>query len=200
MLWQETAKTFELPTEGNPDLYFLNQIQLGIEESRSILKWIGIRPVYSRKVCIVAVDELTVEAQNSLLKILEEPPFNSVFFLVTSPYSFLLPTLVSRLQQIDDMVTNRTGVDPVKAEEFLNSSPAERIKLVEDIIQQKDARKGFALLSALERELYRKTDRKDQASFLFLDRLVDLKDKLNRRPASLKPILEYVAAVAPYGK
>lgn len=37
------------------------------------------------------------EAQNSLLKVLEEPPKNIVFILVTTSKSSLLPTIISRM-------------------------------------------------------------------------------------------------------
>lgn len=37
------------------------------------------------------------EAQNALLKVLEEPPLNIVFVLITTSKSSLLPTIISRL-------------------------------------------------------------------------------------------------------
>ena len=40
------------------------------------------------------------EAQNSLLKILEEPPRNVVFIIITNSKSSLLPTIYSRLSYI----------------------------------------------------------------------------------------------------
>ena len=40
------------------------------------------------------------EAQNSLLKVLEEPPRNTVFILITTSKSSLLPTIYSRLPYI----------------------------------------------------------------------------------------------------
>ncbi len=43
-------------------------------------------------------DRMTVQAANSLLKLLEEPPPDWVFFLTASDASNLLPTMVSRCQ------------------------------------------------------------------------------------------------------
>ncbi|XPV54940.1 MAG: hypothetical protein ACNI3H_02325 [Halarcobacter ebronensis] len=37
------------------------------------------------------------EAQNSLLKVLEEPPKNIVFIIITTPKSTILPTIFSRM-------------------------------------------------------------------------------------------------------
>jgi DNA polymerase-3 subunit delta' len=49
------------------------------------------------KYILIAAKEFTVIAQNTLLKILEEPPKNIVFILLSSSKSALLPTIRSRL-------------------------------------------------------------------------------------------------------
>ncbi len=54
-----------------------------------------------RRVVIVAdADRLIVQAQNALLKTLEEPPESSQFLLVTSRPDLLLPTVTSRCQRL----------------------------------------------------------------------------------------------------
>jgi len=45
-------------------------------------------------------ERLTVQAANSLLKILEEPPADWLFFLTSSDPSLLLPTLVARCNRV----------------------------------------------------------------------------------------------------
>ena len=53
------------------------------------------------KVMVVfGVEKLSENASNKLLKLLEEPPGNSFFFLVGEQLEALLPTLVSRCQMI----------------------------------------------------------------------------------------------------
>lgn len=49
-----------------------------------------------RVVLIDSVDELTVAAENAILKLLEEPPAKTLFFLVTHQLSAVLPTVRSR--------------------------------------------------------------------------------------------------------
>ncbi len=49
---------------------------------------------------IQSVERMTVEATNSFLKILEEPPAGTVFILTTNNIRGLLPTLVSRVRVI----------------------------------------------------------------------------------------------------
>ena len=46
-------------------------------------------------------DRMTVQAQNALLKILEEPPTGAVFFLLCENRAALLPTVLSRVQRLN---------------------------------------------------------------------------------------------------
>lgn len=43
-------------------------------------------------------DNFRVEAQNSLLKVLEEPPRNIIFVIITNSKSSILPTIISRVE------------------------------------------------------------------------------------------------------
>lgn len=63
---------------------------------------VALRPmVASRRVAVIDGAELLgVEAANSLLKTLEEPPPRSVFFLVSGSFARLLPTIRSRCQVV----------------------------------------------------------------------------------------------------
>lgn len=51
----------------------------------------------SEKYIILCSSNFTKVAQNSLLKVLEEPPKNIVFIVVTTSKSSLLPTILSRM-------------------------------------------------------------------------------------------------------
>ncbi len=55
---------------------------------------------YYKIIIINSAEYLSVEAQNSLLKILEEPQKKSIIFLTTADQKKLLPTIHSRLQKI----------------------------------------------------------------------------------------------------
>jgi len=50
------------------------------------------------KYILLGGELFTIEAQNSLLKVLEEPPKNILFIIVTSSKNSILPTIFSRLQ------------------------------------------------------------------------------------------------------
>lgn len=53
-----------------------------------------------RMVLICDADTMNVQAQNALLKILEEPPSNTFFILLAQKLSLLLPTIISRCRKI----------------------------------------------------------------------------------------------------
>ena len=56
---------------------------------------------HSKRVCIIdAIDDLSLDAINSLLKIIEEPNINSHFILISHNNKKLLPTIKSRSFQI----------------------------------------------------------------------------------------------------
>jgi len=73
-----------------------------IEQVRDAIERTAYRPFEGRRrvVIIDEADGMTGEAQNALLKTLEEPPPASVFVLVTSRPDVLLPTVRSRCQRL----------------------------------------------------------------------------------------------------
>ena len=50
------------------------------------------------KYIVLCGDSFRIEAQNSLLKVLEEPPKNIIFLIVTITKNAILPTILSRVQ------------------------------------------------------------------------------------------------------
>ncbi|MFK8046495.1 MAG: DNA polymerase III subunit delta' [Crocinitomicaceae bacterium] len=76
--------------------------QIGVQESRSILKKLALKS-YSGiyKIMIIWLPEkMNNSAANKLLKILEEPPESTLFFLVCEAIDTILPTIISRTQII----------------------------------------------------------------------------------------------------
>ena len=72
---------------------------ISIDEIREqLVNDVQIKPYSSRyKIYIVPeAEKLTVQAQNALLKTIEEPPFYAVIILLTVNASTLLPTVLSR--------------------------------------------------------------------------------------------------------
>ncbi len=76
---------------------------LGIEDIRNIQKKIFLKPFRGEKKAIIFKlgFGITVEAQNSMLKLLEEPPLNTLIFLITNNVNSFLPTILSRVKIIE---------------------------------------------------------------------------------------------------
>jgi DNA polymerase-3 subunit delta' len=75
---------------------------IGIEEIRELQNLFHLKPRAGKwKVAIIAeANKLTPEGENSLLKILEEPPPNTLLILIARTTKELFPTVVSRCQII----------------------------------------------------------------------------------------------------
>jgi DNA polymerase-3 subunit delta' len=85
-----------------------------VDETRETISFFGsTAAVEGWRVCIVdTVDELNANAANALLKVLEEPPRQSLFLLVSHAPARVLPTILSRCRKlplrplaIDDVIT-----------------------------------------------------------------------------------------------
>ena len=76
--------------------------QIVVDQIRSLNEFVYLSRSYegSRVVIIAPVERLNINAANSLLKTLEEPPEKTVLILVSSNPSELIPTIRSRCQAI----------------------------------------------------------------------------------------------------
>lgn len=73
------------------------QAQIRIDEARGILDFLSFQSLSRFRVVIINdAHRLNLAAANSLLKILEEPPSNCFFFLITPTPSMMLATIRSR--------------------------------------------------------------------------------------------------------
>lgn len=79
------------------------QSQIGVAESDAILRKLSlVSGQGGYKVLIIWLPEqMNSSAANKLLKILEEPPAQTVFLLVSNHPELLLPTIVSRTQAVE---------------------------------------------------------------------------------------------------
>jgi DNA polymerase-3 subunit delta' len=89
----------------HPDVFVIEPGDSGsikVEPIRDVVDRAGYRPFEGRRrvVIIDEADALVPQAQNGLLKTLEEPPSASVFILVTSRADSLLPTVQSRCPRL----------------------------------------------------------------------------------------------------
>ncbi len=96
---------------------------ISIAQIRKIGLAIASRPNEAkyRMVLILNADMMNLQAQNALLKMLEEPPEKTFFILIADQVSSLLPTIISRCRkfrfrpltdrQIENLIINKLGTD-----------------------------------------------------------------------------------------
>jgi replication-associated recombination protein RarA len=102
-----------------------------------------------KRIAIIEDAELMgIEAQNALLKILEEPPADSVLMLTSSRPQGLLPTIRSRggsnvgaIKRLLSGEVDNSSVELVK--KVLGSTSYDRMLLVDGLAKQKDAAQDF---------------------------------------------------------
>jgi hypothetical protein len=123
-----------------------NTQSIGIEDIKHMQKKIFLKPIKSEKKAII-IDEaelLTIEAQNALLKILEEPPNNTVLFLSTTTKETLLPTILSRchIVQLEEEKPLLSEKEKKELQTFLEElshwGVGERLKKAESLAKDKD--------------------------------------------------------------
>jgi len=93
---------------------------IGKDEANEIIRKLNYTSYEGRgKIMIIWMPEkMNNEASNKLLKILEEPPDETFFFLVSSAIEQLIPTILSRVQMIQVHNANISEVAKVVAKNF----------------------------------------------------------------------------------
>ncbi len=99
-----------------------------VDETRETISFFGsTAAVEGWRVCIVdTVDELNPNAANALLKILEEPPQQSLFLLVSHAPARVLPTIQSRCRKLPlrPLATDDVIRAAAQAAEYAADDPA----------------------------------------------------------------------------
>lgn len=88
----------------SPDIFTISPAKqsISIEEVRNLKKHIFQKPVHlpAKIIIFKKAHKLTIEAQNALLKILEEPPEGAILILESENKENILPTIRSRVIEV----------------------------------------------------------------------------------------------------
>jgi DNA polymerase-3 subunit delta' len=105
---------------------------ISVDQVRSLADLFDLSPAMSdwRVVVIDSVDELEPSGANALLKMLEEPPPNSIFFLVSHAPGRLLPTIRSRCRRLDFQSLGDDVMASILEAKATELSAAERKKII----------------------------------------------------------------------
>lgn len=111
-----------------------------IAEIKDLIDFAKIPPVMPTAIIMKDFDKASIEAQNALLKLLEEPQKNLVFILTAMDENKVLPTVVSRCQIIISKNTS-TLTDKMKkdAQEFIKGSKSQKLAIISKISSRERA-------------------------------------------------------------
>jgi len=123
-----------------------NTQSIGIEDIKKMQEKIFLKPIKSKNKVIVIDDgeALTIEAQNALLKILEEPPAHTLIILSVNTKETILPTIISRCKiiQLEEEGIKLSAEEISELQTFLEDlkrwGTGERFKKAEILAKDKD--------------------------------------------------------------
>ena len=123
-------------TEKGPDYTISEHVILTIDHVRALREWQNLSSVGKQKVYVLYTTFITAEAENALLKTLEEPVSDTHIILAMPKPEMLLPTLLSRVQVL--IPENNTHGGVKKVEDFLKMTVGERLEFVKKMVEKSD--------------------------------------------------------------
>ena len=133
----------------NLDYHLYKKDVFGIDDARDVGARVSKKSLTGRKFFVIAALTITREAQNALLKTVEDAGEENYFFVCTRTADTLLPTLRSRLVQL---AIHKETTETLSSEssEFLAKNVSGRMEFVRKIIDADDRQKALSFLDALE--------------------------------------------------
>lgn len=177
-------------SENHPDFYQIEPENntIKIEQIRNMQEKIAEKPITSkRKVyLIIDSDAMTKEAQNCLLKTLEEPPEYATIILTSSNESKLLNTIKSRCMKISFQ-----GIASDKIEQYVRMKL--EIEPSKELIEASEGSIGKVIRLQERREIYEQVDdileKIEGQDFITL---LDKAEVLYKEKENIQEILEYM--------
>lgn len=152
----------KLASENHPDVLFISPdgASVKIHQIESMQSFVYVKPFESDKkiVAIERGDLMTEQAQNRLLKTLEDPPMGTLILIMVQDISMLLDTILSRCQVID--------MTSLKEEDIQNDEIMEKAIYFLDALTYGDAGRIFEFAA------YAKEDK--ERFHLFLKKVISL--------------------------
>lgn len=168
-------------------------IRFGVDDARGLSIKAASRPIRAanRTFVIIAAD-MTSEAQNALLKTLEEPPAAAQFvFIVPSPET-LLPTVRSRMRLL--ALDTSVASSDAAALSFLRAARQKRLDMLKPLLETDDDKpRDVGMIVAFLGELERACGRDPES----LNAIYRARKHAMDKGALLKPLLEQVALLVP---
>lgn len=136
------------------------------EESLQIIRKLGFKPYESqyRMMIIWLPEKMNLSAANKLLKLIEEPPENTVIIMVSEQTDRILPTILSRTQllhvppltesEIREGLINRDQPDPEEIEDAIRRCNGNFNTALQTLRSDQREQQYFDLFTSLMRLCY----------------------------------------------
>lgn len=149
LILSEVVKTYESIDLASISVFEITSENksIGVEPLKSFNSWIWNRNDETKILIIYQAEKLTHEAQNSLLKIVEEPPKDTLIILVSKNTDTLLSTINSRCLSLS--IASSNAVEKTKPE-FIDVNYFGRVKIIDSIAKEDNSReKALKLVEEL---------------------------------------------------
>ncbi len=127
-------------TIANPDFYNISVDTFKMEDAENFKSSANQKSfsndLNTKRIFIVSANNFLHNAQNTLLKIFEEPKINTHFFLITPDKEVFLPTILSRTYFIS--LKSETGDEIKEADKFIKMNLSARLEYIKELVKGKD--------------------------------------------------------------
>lgn len=190
----------------NPDFVQIDVDSFKIDDARALKLHATERGLSvgknAKKIFIVSANNFLLEAQNSLLKLFEEPIEHTHFFVITPDTSVFIQTLISRLYVIHS--PQSLVQESKQVEQFINMTPKARIDFVKELLAESEDEeethtdsvrsKALRFLNALESTLHPNMSKHNFDVKIF-EHIFKVRKFLRQPGSSPKTLMESVALV-----
>lgn len=181
-----------------PDVWCEMFNDFTVDDSRKAKSWQATKPLAgSYKYAVWGIASANTEAQNALLKTLEEPSAQVKIIMVIPHTGVFLPTVLSRLMVLHSEGDKIDGAQKILAEKFITAQPHERLALLAENFMYDDDHiksKLIYLLSACEIVIQEKLASGEGVSATTRV-LIEAKKQLGSRSAVPRLVMEHIAVV-----
>lgn len=186
----------------SPDFFHIEIDNFKIDEAFNLRK-MGAEKSFSlgKKIFVLCINSFSLDAQNVLLKMFEEPIEDTHFFVITPDADALLKTLISRFYFIS---TKKDLALDKNIERFINMSLQNRLDFIKELLSETEDEevlsidsnrsKALRFLNELEATLSKTVFDTHHKCF---EHFFKVREFLRMPGSSAKTLLESVALVVP---
>lgn len=189
---------------------FKNQAQVlvqkyslfSVDDARTLSKSASLRSGQNAPhVEIVYADSISIEAQNAILKAIEEPAPNTHYIFVTPRLDKILPTILSRSISFSLLNTTIDSTTALEMKEFLGAGRVTRMTIIARYLKDLEDEDGEtsrrALDSFFEKLIIHISSLNIAEKSSALEVLMNARKYIRDKGSSQKMIAEYVALMIP---